>query len=88
MLEDQCVTKDLNTLLTSLYVLIDDHVTPARTGRGRRPEWTDSELVCLAVAQVLLGFHRERRWVRYVRADAELPGMFPTCRHSPVIAGG
>jgi hypothetical protein len=77
VLEDQCVTKDLNTLLTSLYVLVDDHVIPARTGRGRRPALTDSELICLAVAQVLLGFHRERRWVRHVRADAELLGMFP-----------
>jgi hypothetical protein len=77
VLEDQCVTKDLNTLLISLYVLVDDHVIPPRTGRGRRPELTDSELICLAVAQVLLGFHRERRWVRHVRADAELLGTFP-----------
>ena len=77
MLEDQCVTKDLNTLLTSLYVLVDDHVVVPRSGRGRRPELTDSELICLAVAQVLLGFHRERRWVRHVRSDAELRAMFP-----------
>jgi hypothetical protein len=71
------VTKDLNTLLTSLYVLVDDHVVPPRVGRGRRPELTDSELICLAVAQMLLGYHRERRWVRHVRADPELLGMFP-----------
>jgi hypothetical protein len=77
VLEDQCVTKDLNTLLTSLYVLVDDHVVVPRSGRGRRPELTDSELICLAVAQVLLGFHRERRWVRHVRSDAELRAMFP-----------
>jgi hypothetical protein len=47
------VTNDLNTLLTALYVLVDDHVVPPRTGRGRRPELTDSELITLAVAQVM-----------------------------------
>jgi hypothetical protein len=72
------VTKDLNTLLTSLYVLVDDHVVPPRAGRGRRPELTDSELICLAVAQVLLGYHRERHWVRHVRTDPELLRMFPS----------
>jgi hypothetical protein len=71
------VTKDLNTLLTSLYVLVDDYVVPARSGRGRRPEPTDSELICPAVAQMLLGYHCERRWVRHVRTDPELLGMFP-----------
>jgi hypothetical protein len=71
------VTKELNTLLTALYVLIDDHVVPARTGRGHRPELTDSELICLAVAQVILGYHTERRWVRHVHATPELLGMFP-----------
>lgn len=47
------MSNDLDTLPTTLYVLIDDHVVPPRTGRGRRPELTDSELLCLAVAQVL-----------------------------------
>lgn len=74
---DQCVTKDLNTLLTALYVLVDDCVVPPRTGRGHRPDLTDSELVCLAVAQIMLGYHNERRWVRHVHATAELLGMFP-----------
>jgi len=59
------VTEDLDTLLTALYVEIDDHVAPPRRGRGRRPELTDSELVCLAVAQVLLGFDSEHRWIRF-----------------------
>src|SRR4051794_26835379 len=44
---------------------IDDHVVPARRGRGRRPRLSDAELVCLAVAQVLLGFHVEHRWIRF-----------------------
>jgi len=60
------MTKELETLLTELHVLIDDHVTPPRLGRGRRPGLSDSELVCPAVAQILLGYHCERRWVRHV----------------------
>ena len=75
--QDQCVSKDLDTLLTALYVLIDDHVVPPRTGRGRRPELTDSELLCLAVAQVLLGYHRERRWIRHIHSDPQWRTMFP-----------
>jgi hypothetical protein len=71
------VTKELNTLLTALYVLIDDHVVPARAGRGRRPELTDSELITLAVAQVLQRFPSERRWIRHIRSDPEWQAMFP-----------
>jgi len=59
------MTEDLDTLLTALYVEIDDHVAPPRQGRGRRPRLTDAELVCLAVAQVLLGFDCEHRWIRF-----------------------
>jgi hypothetical protein len=62
----------MNTLLTALDVLADDHIAPPRTGRGHRPE-----LICLAVAQIMLGYHNERRWVRHVHATAELIGMFP-----------
>ena len=40
--------------------------------------WSISELICLAVAQVMLGYHNERRWVRHVHANPELLGMFPT----------
>ncbi|PKW13370.1 DDE family transposase [Saccharopolyspora spinosa] len=74
--QDQCVSNDLDTLLTALYVLVDDHVAPARTGRGRRPELTDSELVCLAVAQVLLGYHSERRWIRHIHSTPQWRAMF------------
>ena len=59
------MTNDLDALLTALYVEIDDHVVPARQGRGRRPRLSDAELLCLAVAQVLLGFHTEHRWIRF-----------------------
>src|ERR1700761_8294048 len=71
------VSKDLDTLLTALYVLVSDHIVPPRTGRGPRPDLTDSELICLAVAQALLGYPNERRWVRHVHASPELLGMFP-----------
>jgi hypothetical protein len=76
--QDQRVITDLDTLLTALYVLVDDQVVPPRTGRGRRPELTDSELITLAVAQVLLGYHSERRWVRHLHSDPQWRAMFPT----------
>jgi hypothetical protein len=68
------VTQDLDTLVTALYVKIDDELEGVRW-LGRPPKLTDSELVCLAVAQVLLGFHSEARWLRF--ACAHLGGMFP-----------
>lgn len=75
--QDQTVTKELDTLLTALYVLIDDHVVPTRAGRGRRPELTDSELITMAVAQVLQRYDSERRWIRHIHADAGWRAMFP-----------
>lgn len=68
------MTQDLDTLLTALYVKIDDMIGGPRW-RGRPPQLTDSELVCLAVAQVLLGARSEAHWLRY--ANAHLRGMFP-----------
>ncbi len=59
---------DLDTLLTALYVELTDQIIPAlgfaRSGPGRPPEVTDAELVCLAVAQVLLRYDDERHWLR------------------------
>jgi hypothetical protein len=34
-------------------------------GSGRPPRLSDAELVCRAVAQVLLGVSSERRWLRF-----------------------
>ena len=55
---------DLDTLLTALYVELTDRIIPVRgftrCGPGGRPEVTDAELVCIAVAQVLLRFDDER----------------------------
>jgi hypothetical protein len=70
------VTTDLDTLLTALYVLIDDHVIPSgqrRPGHPRR--LSDAELVCLAVAQVLLGARSEHHWLRM--CHARLGHLFP-----------
>jgi hypothetical protein len=75
--QDQCVSKELDTLLTALYVFVDDRVVLPRTGRGRRPELTDSELICLAVAQVLLRFDGERRWIRHIHSAPQWRSMFP-----------
>jgi hypothetical protein len=68
------VTQDLNTLLTALYVKIDDELGGPRW-KGRPPVLTDSELVCVAVAQAILGFTSEAHWLRYARKH--LGGLFP-----------
>jgi hypothetical protein len=68
------VTTDLDTLLTALYVFLDDHVIGPRR-IGRPPRLSDAELLCLAIAQVLLEFPRERHWIRYARTH--LRHLFP-----------
>jgi hypothetical protein len=68
------VTTNLNTLLTALYVWIDDFLGPQRRA-GRPPRLSPAELLTLAVAQVLLGVRSEARWLRLV--PAALPGAFP-----------
>jgi hypothetical protein len=64
----------LDDLVTALYVFTDDLLdTPPR--RGRPPRISDAELVCLAVAQMLLDCPSERRWLRLVRT--RLDHLFP-----------
>jgi hypothetical protein len=67
------VRTNLDTLLTALYVKIDDHLAGRR--RPGRPKLSDAELVTLAVAQALLGVVSEARWLRFV--PRHLPGAFP-----------
>jgi hypothetical protein len=67
--QDRFVTNNLDTLLTALYVELIDRVLPSlgwsRARRpGRKPALDDGELLCLAVAQHLLGIASERRWIR------------------------
>jgi DDE family transposase len=71
---DRFVTNDIETLLTALYVKIDDELGGPRW-TGRPPRLTDAELVCLAVVQALFGFTSETHWLRYARKH--LTGMFP-----------
>ena len=68
------MTADLDTLLTALYVLADD-LLPRRPRARRRPKITDAELVCLAVAQILLDIPSERHFLRY--ALTRLGHLFP-----------
>jgi hypothetical protein len=65
---------DLDDLVIALYVTIDELLEPRR-GPGRPPRLSDAELVCLAVAQVLLGYDSERRWLRAVHG--RLGHLFP-----------
>jgi hypothetical protein len=74
------VPADLDSLLTALYVLVDD-LLPARTGAGRRPRITDAELISLAVAQVLLHCPSERRFLRFARG--RLGHLFPYIPKQP-----
>ena len=71
---------ELNTLLTTLYVHLDDRILPAigfsrDHHPGRKPALNDVELLCLLVAQHLLGIASDRKWIRYARTH--LKGMFP-----------
>ena len=73
---------DLDTLLIALYVLVDDHVIPAEGRRTGRPKkLSDAELVCLAVAQVLLGARSEHHWMR--TCYARLGHLFPYLPNQP-----
>jgi hypothetical protein len=64
----------LDDLVIALYVTIDELLEPRR-GPGHPPKLADSELLCLAVAQVLLGYRSERRWLRAV--TDRLGHLFP-----------
>jgi hypothetical protein len=76
------VTADLDTLLTALYVFCDDQLTPPERRRpGRRKKLSDAELLCLAVAQVLLGFPSQHHWLRF--AYGRLGHLFPYLPHQP-----
>jgi hypothetical protein len=73
------VIADLDTLLIALYVELVDRIIPARgtrrRGPGRPPVVTDAELVCLAVAQVLLRYNDEHHWLR--AAPSRVGHLFP-----------
>jgi Transposase DDE domain len=74
------VTADLDTLLIALYVLADE-VLQRRPRARRRPRITDAELVCLAVAQILLDVPGERHFLRF--AICRLGHLFPYLPKQP-----
>jgi hypothetical protein len=74
------VTADLGTLLIGLYVLADE-ILPRRPRARRRPRITDAELVCLAVAQILLDIPSQRRFLRF--AMCRLSHLFPYLPKQP-----
>jgi Transposase DDE domain len=74
------VSADLDTLLIALYVFADD-LLPRRARARRRPRITDAELVCLAVAQMLLGIASERHFLRF--AMTRLGHLFPYLPKQP-----
>jgi hypothetical protein len=90
------VERDLDTLLIALYVLIDDHVTGSGQHRPGHPrQLSDAELVCLAVAQVLLGARSARLpQAPQGRRAADLPGhavpghVVPVVGRRSAAAGG
>src|SRR4029453_6058880 len=80
------VIADLDTLLIALYVELTDRIIPTlrpqdRAGPGRPPVVTDAELVCLAVAQVLLRYHDEHHWLR--AAPSRVGHLFPRLLSRP-----
>jgi hypothetical protein len=81
------VDADLDTLVTALYVRVDDLLkmaperAPARPAVGIAPKITDAELLTLSVMQALLGFTSEARWLRHARD--RFSGMFPNLPRQP-----
>jgi Transposase DDE domain len=79
------VDADLDTLVTALYVKIDEllqqapQLAPWRPKVGIPPKLSDAELVTLAVMQALLGFTSEARWLRH--ANRHLRHLFPYLPH-------
>lgn len=65
----------LDALVTALYVQLDDFLGPRHTGAGRPPKLTDSELIVLAIAQVLLGMPNDRQFLAL--AGWRLGHLFP-----------
>jgi hypothetical protein len=69
-----------DTFLTGLYTIVDDwyQAEGARLLAGKvgaRPEFSDSEVLTLALAQHWLGFASERRFLRFMRQNHR--ALFP-----------
>ena len=71
---------DLDTLLTAIYVLVDDFL-PQRAGPGRPPKITDAELITLAIAQVFLEVPNDRKFLAF--AGYRVGHLFPYLPKQP-----
>jgi hypothetical protein len=81
------VKTKLDSLATALYVTTDDllkdspQLAPWRPTVGIAPQFSDVELVTLAMMQAMLGFTSEARWLRHARAH--LRHLFPCLPQQP-----
>lgn len=71
---------DLDTLLTAIYVLVDDFL-PERRGPGRPPRISDAELITLAIAQVFLEVPNDRKFLAF--AGYRVGHLFPYLPKQP-----
>jgi len=53
--------------LIAVDVLLDEMLPPRERRSGPPPQVTDAERICLAMAQVLLGYAGEQHWLRNAR---------------------
>ena len=76
----------VDTFLTALYTLVDDwyqaYAPTLLQGKvGRKPVFSDSEVLTLALAQHWLGFAHERPWLRFLAQN--YPALFPRLLSQP-----
>ncbi len=61
---------DIETLATTIYVLVDDWFKANKCVRvGRKPEFSDSEVVTLVLLMDYVPFPSERQFLCYIRAN-------------------
>ena len=70
----------LDAFLTALYTIVDDwyqeHAAALVAGKvGVAPEFSNSEVLTLSLAQHWLGFHSERRFLRFIHRNYR--ALFP-----------
>src|SRR5947209_13053107 len=75
---------DLDTLIVTVFCLIDDTLSVCLDGkslreRGPQPLLADSEVLCIEVVGEYLGFDQDRRIFDYFRRH--FAHFFPTLRH-------
>jgi hypothetical protein len=87
IVKERFVDTDLATLARALSATIDGMLVarpdqlPPRPAVGIAPKTSDSEAITLAVLQVVLGHHGERRWIRSVKRH--LTCYFPRVPNGP-----